>query len=286
MHIPDSCHQWRLKMQSNSQESDGAERQVLHNVEADPCTPLEVEEEFFVRLARTSPWENAPQAWEAAIRIVWGNDRNPDGPDRFYCVGRIVPEDRMRTLIRFTPVADWSRNLDKEAPQRASGIAQRTGVLQSSSLAAVGGSAAKLWPADLSPKQRAALCSDLAQEYPTGHSGGIAWVADAADVPWQDDRLRPVLRRLGLPHFEHDIWVLMLRYNRNDLNRTLHVPRAFDGINCPGFAVQTDCDAPTGMTRPTPEAGEGSLGYPEAVHRNRMMKISVIALRQIDGHTS
>lgn len=130
------------------------------------------------------------------------------------------------------------------------------------------------------------MCGDLAREYPTGHSGAITWVADAADMPWQDPTLRPALRRLGLPHFEQEAWVLILRYNRNDLNRTLHVPRALDGINCPGFAVQTDCDAPTGMTKPTPEAGEGALGYPEAVHRTTMMNTSVIDLRQIDGLTS
>ena len=281
MHVPDSCHQWRFKMQT-----DDEERQVLHNVEADPCTPLEVQEEFFRRLARTSPWEDARQAWEAAKNVVWGNDGNPDGPGPFYCTGRTVPDERMHTLIRFTAVVDWSRNLDKEAPQRASEIAQRSGILQSDALRAAAPAKAKLWPADLSAKQRTALCGDLAQEYPTGHPGGITWVGDAAEIPWQDDTLRPALRGLGLPQFEEEAWVLILRYNRNDLNPTLHVPRALDGINSPGFAVQTDCDAPTGMTKPTPEAREGTLGYPEAIHRSTMMNISVIDLRQIDGHTS
>ena len=55
-------------------------------------------------------------------------------------------------------------------------------------------------------------------------------------------------------------------YNREDTERTLHVPRALDGVNQPLFQVVDDPSADCGWTKPADGTDED--GLPEAVHRS------------------
>ena len=56
----------------------------------------------------------------------------------------------------------------------------------------------------------------------------------------------------------------MLVYNRNDMAKGLHVPRALDALFSPGFLPELDCQAGQGKTLPLDkDAGEG---LPEAIH--------------------
>jgi hypothetical protein len=88
----------------------------------------------------------------------------------------------------------------------------------------------------------------------------IAWVTELSAVP----PLARLVDRLGLTDWVGERVGLIFEYTRSDVRHPPRLPRAFDGMSNPQFAVEKKCDASSGATRPL-TVGETSL--PEAIHR-------------------
>ena len=260
MEIPASCVTWGGMMNAGERE-----QRVLRNVERDACVPADTVTAFFDQLAGKGPFHDAAAAWAAAKAVV------NDDPDMFYCTGLPVGSLAFALALRFAVVEDWVYLVPLSRPDVLEGLRQRFPI------------AGANWPQGLTENQRRSFCLELAQVLQVGFPNRIAWVSDAGQVPWDAPGLRQVLRCLGLPQFEGIAWTFVLRYNRVDLPRTMHVPRAFDGIGNWPFRVEEDCSAPSGTTRPTKEAGADATGYPEAVHRSTEVPVRAVELKAIDN---
>jgi len=266
MSVPDSCSEWRDRMAQGNDTSH-----VLGNLERDLCVPAATEE-FYRCLALTAPWTDWEEAWDAAKQIVWGD------PDTLCCCGGSVPHDLFFSLVRFMMVRTIIRGLDDLDPGTSADLINRYHIDTCNP---------DHWPEDLTEDRLSALCDELASDCSTGYPNGVTWVADAHEVPWNKPDLREILRGLGLPHFENQIWVQVLRYNRADIKpKKLHVPRTLDAIDNPDFDVAVDCNATTGITKPTLEAEVGTTGYREAVHRTCNTTMETLEIKRIDGNPS
>jgi len=266
MNITEACNGWREAMSRGNKT-----QHVLANIERDRCVPEEAEDEFFRRLAETGPWESPGDAWKKARDVVWSAGTT------FQCTGQPVAGGRMARLMHLKEVWKWDRGLDDMDPKLAATLGTRYGIRADKP---------DSWPDELDDNARRQLCEELQAEYPTGQPEHITWVADDGEMPEPLAGLRDVLRRCGLQKFEGQTWVLILRYNRVDVPESLHVPRVLDAVDQPRFDVQTDCDAPTGRTKPTEKADAGAAGYSEAVHRSDSIPMQQVELRRIDGDPS
>ena len=191
-------------------------------------------------------------------------------PDELYCTGREVPADRMNSLVRFVRLRDIIWLIPDSETERKEMLVQKLPFLRR-----------KRPRHPLSRAHRDSLKQDLGRDLRVGRDEGVAWVTDDTVLPGTNAPLRTIVQRLGLTHFKDDAWLIVLRYNRDDVPHSLHVPRSLDAMGHPAFEVQTDCSAPVGMTKPLPEAPEGVVGCPEAVHRSTRVRVAGMEARYI-----
>ncbi|MFP4500940.1 MAG: hypothetical protein ACLFTT_08070 [Candidatus Hydrogenedentota bacterium] len=246
---------------------DGESLRVLDNIEKEGCLSDTIVNDFFSELAKTGPWANAHEAWEAAKQVVF------TAPKRFQCKGNVVENGSFAVVIRFLPETDIDRLASHELPKLREAV-NKAGIRPGER------------PSRMTDGQRERLCRALEDRVQVGRSDGIACVADSAQVPWDVPSLRQTLRCLGIPNFETESWVIVLRYPREKVPCGLQVPRALDGIDHPPFRLQEDCTAKAGMTKPIPEAGDGARGYPEAIHRSEIIDMLTVDIRPINGPPS
>ena len=177
------------------------------------------------------------EAWLLACKIV------QDDPDRFVCQGREVPETMFVGLFRFQSVSSLRYALP---PPFLESIGYRD----------------KDFSVDTEEEDLLSVADEYGGPVNLGNQLQIVWITDFAEI---ENRLidPPALANwLGL---DADRYIVCV-YNREDTGRTLHVPRALDGVNQPLFEVVDDPAADCGWTKPTDGSKEG--GWPEAVHRN------------------
>jgi hypothetical protein len=75
----------------------------------------------------------------------------------------------------------------------------------------------------------------------------VVWVADFTEIEDGLNDPRALANSLGIDAARQIVCV----YNRDDTGKTLHVPRALDGVNLPKFKVVDDLAADCGWTKPT-----------------------------------
>ena len=91
----------------------------------------------------------------------------------------------------------------------------------------------------------------------------IVWVADNEET--EQIGLEELIDRSGLRHLENEERCLKVVYRREQIEKSLHLPRSFDGINYGQFDVVENCSADAGKTLPLNPPYERGLS--EAVHR-------------------
>lgn len=231
MDIPDPCENWKRMMESGSEAS-----QVLANIEADPCYDGGVTEEFFARLAARGDPASPQQAWAFAYETV------REAPNKFVCQGWEVPGELFAGLFRLQRVSSLRYVLPPEVLD-GKGLRDRE------------------FAGGISHEDLRCIVDQYEGPVKLGNELQVVWVTDVAQIEGLREDINQIIIRLGLPP---DRYVLC-EYNREDTNRTLHVPRALDAVNQPLFEVVVDCSADYGRTRVI--GGSAEEGLPEAVHR-------------------
>lgn len=257
--------EWREAMLGDTDQA-----RVLENLEADNCVYQSLVEELVSGLSDQfvddQSWDKQARAGAAAAalrQVVRGTE---ESCLKYLCQGKEVPKGKFERLIRFDKSKNWSHRFPTaDDPRlnalRAMGIDKRQPLSR------------------LNEEQQVALTRELeAAEVLVGHPRKcpIVWLADADDVQWTAGNTSRTLDRLGLDMGPsvHDVMITQL--NRDELAKSLHVPRALDATDNPLFQVNTDCDANSGFTRPIGKAAEdGESGLPEAVTRNFVAAVRV-----------
>ena len=217
---------------------------VLANIEKDSCLDKAVTTAFFERLAACGPPSTPDEAWLFACKIV------RDAPDRFVCQGREVPETMFVGLFRFQSVSALRYALPR-------------GFLESI------GYRDKEFCDDTEEEDLRSAADEYDGPINLGNKLQIVWVTDFAEIENKLNDPTALTNWLGIDAHRYILCV----YNREDTGRTLHVPRALDGVDRPLFQVVDDPAADCGWTKPADGSEEG--GRPEAVHR----KCSVVPQR-------
>ena len=232
MNVPPNCQAWKEMM-----ESGDVQRHILRNIESDSCLSDEIERRFFERLAARGLPASSGEAWAFACATV----RND--PDAFVCKGHEVPHNRFVTLFRLQEVSSLGYVIPQDV-RDAKGYRDKGF-------------------ADDSPEEDLLAFTDQYDgPVELGNLVQVVWVTDFAAINGDLNNLAEVANRLGITA---DRCVLCV-YNRGETHRTLHVPRALDGIDHPRFRVVDDPSAKHGRT--VPISGSPDEGLPEAVHRS------------------
>lgn len=250
MNTPETCKVWVEKMEANEDCS-----KILDNLRKDNCIKSEISDEFFKRLAAKGNPCNSEDAKNAAIDIVKAE------PDRFVCQGGKIPSNSFETLFRLEEVEKLGKLLPDEH-LRNFGIRDRK----------------TLNSKELSDDELRIIVHMYSSGLDLGNELDIVWVSNSEES--EQISLKDLVDRLGLENLENEKRCLKVVYQRSKVEKSLHLPRSFDGIGQGRFEVVEDCNANAGKTLPLNLPHE--QGLPEAVHRGCKVEPEIFEVEPIE----
>lgn len=242
MKVPSSCEDWETKLKASSQG-----QAILTKILGENCISEDVEKEFFKDVAARGPPKDAEEAVGFAVDAV------QDRKDDLTCCGKPVPGRLFRRVMRLEKLSYLKYRIP---PSRRGQLLYRCGIVEK-----------RFVEGKISRNQATRLVRYYEGPVTLGDRIGVVWITTSDESTRQMlDDLANLIDRLGLPELKAERFCLVFEYERSVTKRTLHVPRAFDGIGNPQFEAVPDCDADSGMTRPVEFPPE--QGLPEAIHKH------------------
>ena len=228
---------------------------ILANVKADRCLPGTVESLFFAeietRLA-TWIWPASPEpAVQSAAARALGEVVARDLSEDLTCQGPLLSDGSFAELTRVRSASDYHKYLPAADRELFLESIART----ESEFSAATADELRAW---IEPH-----LSGYTGELTLAHPRGVAWVTDVVAVGLPLPAYASLIDRLGLSHLFGDRAGIAFRYPRA-VAPPLHLPRSLDAVGHPPFAIEEQCDASSGRTKPL---SVGLPGLPEAVHR-------------------
>jgi hypothetical protein len=249
--IPDICKSWREKIESG----DNPTQRILGNLRRDNCIESKISDEFFQSLADKGNPCSPEDAKNTAIDVIRAD------PDKFVCQGGEIPSDSFNTLFRLEDVTKLGKHLPDEH-LRKFGIRDRK----------------SLNSKDLPDDELSDIVHMYKGTLDLGNRLDIVWVADNEKT--EQIGLKDLVVRLGLDNLKTEKRCLKIVYVRGKLEKSLHLPRSFDGIDNGQFEVVEDCKADAGMTLPLNLPPEQGLS--EAVHRGCKVEPEILKVEPIE----
>ncbi len=221
----------------------------------DDCLDEEVTVEFFKRLSRKGVPRDARGAECFAFDVIKAD------PDVFVCKGPFVPDGVFVRLFRVECISDLRYRLPEET-LTATGVNHKEFV------------------DSLPDEDLQSLTDEYDGPIKLGNQIDVVWVTDFERVEPLFDDFAGLLDRLGWSEAASDMGrCVVVAYHREQVGRTIHVPRSLDAMGHPEFDVIEDCSAEMGMTKPITAPRE--MGLPEAVHRGCTVVPSRWEMRRI-----
>lgn len=269
MIIPDSLVTWKSKMEQGGND----EKQILSNIESEKCSQDNLENKFFSILYTKGIPSSPEEALSFLKKTVWENN------DIFSCTGTEVPNMNFLSLLRF----EKTTNLKNILPDTAwKSITTLFSLSSNQPIESLSGNQRKLLSKYFSDNEISANLG-IVKKGKGKKISKTVWATDLKNdgIQNQIDNYKIIsknlLGRLGIEKLNN--LCLVIIYERNDLKRTLHVPRVFDAIDLPKFRPVSDCSAPSGKSLPVD--GNIKEGLPEAVHRYSVVKLKVLEIGEI-----
>lgn len=221
--------------------ADSETKKIADNVRADECIHQNVVDTFFERISEKNEPSSSKEAKNIACEVAWGD------PDTFLCQGNEVPDHRFHTMFRVYATISirnliWDRIIESGTNRK------------------------KLINGQLPATQEKAIIDNFTGPFQFAEDNRIIWATEDDGSQQQNSKTDELIARLGMSHFKTDQNCVICKYERQYVDSTLHVPRSFDALDQPNFAIELRCDAETGTTKPIGD--ENVYGMPEAVHRN------------------
>jgi len=245
------CKPWREKMESGNNQ----DKRILENLRRDNCVKSKISDEFFKRLAAKGNPRGPEDAKNAAIDIVKAD------PDRFVCQGGKIPSNSFETLFRLEEVGKLGKLLPDEH-LRNFGIRDRK----------------TLNSKELTDDELRIIVYMYSPGLDLGNELDIVWVSNSEE--FEQISLKDLVDRLGLENLENEKRCLKVVYQRSKVEKSLHLPRSFDGIDNGQFEVVENCKADAGKTLPLNLPHE--QGLPEAVHRGCKVEPEIFEVEPIE----
>lgn len=244
MNIPASCSLWEQLMLGGTADS----RAILDNVRTEVCVEAGAETRFFNDLGASLAQQSPGTVADATNASAWVVST---ARDELLYRGRHTGAGGFRELTRLQRPTSLTYCIPTENREYFTGA---IGGLTADRLTTIDCDALSL------------LLEGYDGPVDTANSWGFAWGADFEEVrPVLETQPTQLPNRLGLSGWEHEHCGVLLAYPRREVPTPLQVPRVFEGINYPPFALVADCASDRGHTKPL--TGDPDAGFPEVIHR-------------------
>jgi len=215
------------------------EDRILKNLQREKCIDNKTWNEFFKRLAQKGQPNHAGEAKQWAVDVIIAD------PDRFACRGHKIPKKLFVRLFRLEDL--------KALRWRIPDCLNRLGIND------------EILIKELTDEELLSITDEYRDTIELGGKLGVVLATDyevVKDVLYDLDDL---VDKLGLRNLVNEKLCVIFVYKRNDIGSSLHLPRSFDGLDCPQFEIVEDCKADAGKTLPLSLPHE--QGLPEVVHK-------------------